>query len=273
MTTHRFQVTPVNGFNRDKISSQPAEMIPLINIENNIPSPPPPPPPTLSLVNETKKPPTRFANNIFHRLKTSSSSTDLMKKNETSSPPINHSHSTVNLTVNKDIEESDSCYSTIHTLDSNSLRSTNKFLHELRLKRRELHEKGRHLSIDQRIALNRFKHKPGMRRAQDIFDVHFASNDDDNVNMPHDMFTEITQEQIRNNIFNELDRQRLKQIHKQTRHLVVGRALLMFVTSLLLFMSITLVYAVMELYNRANDLDITLGDNEFISMVYDTTDA
>lgn len=267
-TTNRFEVTLVNDFNRDKISSQPSEMIPLINIENDIPSPPKLPS-SFTLVNETNKPPIRIVNNFIQRLKTSSSSRNFMQKNETS---INHSHSSTNLTVNKDSDEADSCNSTIHSLDANSLHLNNKFLHELRLKRRELHEKGRHLSIDQRIALNRFKYDRHIKPAQDIFDVNFASNDDDNnPNMQYDIFNEHAQEQIRKNIFNELDRQRFKQLHKQHRQLVLGRALLMFVTSIILFMSITLIYVVIEFYHRANDLNLMSVDDEFVPVIYDDT--
>jgi hypothetical protein len=39
-------------------------------------------------------------------------------------------------------------------------------------------------------------------------------------------------------------------------------------------MSITLIYVVIDLYNRANDLDIKLVDDEFLPVIYDnTTDA
>jgi hypothetical protein len=266
----------VKDFNRDNVSSQPSEMIPLINIESSTPSPSPLPlslPQQFMLINETNKPPVRIVNSSIHRLKTSSSSSDLMQMNETSSLPTIHSNSSANLNVNRDTDEPDSCYSTIHTLDTNSLRVTNKFLHELRLKRRELHEKGRHLSIDQRIALNRFKYNSGLKRAQDIFDVHFASeDDDDNSNTSYDILNENAQDQIRKKIFYELDRQRLRQFHKQHRQLVVGRALLMLITSVILFMSITLVYVVIDLYHRANNLDNANEEIEFIPMIYDTTD-
>ena len=69
------------------------------------------------------------------------------------------------------------------------------------------------------------------------------------------LFNEDTQEKIRNDIFNELDRQRKKQFHKQHRHLVLGRALLMFITSLLAFMSITLIYVVIHLLDKVKYFD------------------
>jgi len=272
MTTHRFEITPVNELNRDKILSQLPEMIPLINKENDIPIPPPLPI-SLTLINEKNKSSPRLFNNLLQRIKTSSSTADFMQKNDTSSSlQTNHSYSTANLTVNKEIDEPDSVHSTIHsnTLDANSLHLTNKFLHELRLKRRELHAKARNLSIDERIAINRFQYERDIKRAQDIFDVHFEFNDDDNNNnMQNNIFNEDTQEKIRNNIFYELDRQRMKQYHKQHRQLIVGRALLIFITSLLAFMSITLIYVVIDLYNRANYFDTQLVDNEFLPMIYD----
>jgi len=276
MTTHRFEITPVNEFNRDKISFQPSEIVQLINRDNDIPSPPPLPT-SLTLINETNQSSPRLFNKFLRRIRRSSSTIDFVRKNDTSSLSPIHSHSTTNLTVNKEPEEADSVHSTIHsnTMDTNSLPLTNKFLHELRLKRRELHDKARHLSIDQRIALNRFKYDGNITPAQDIFDVHFALNDDDaNNNMQYNIFNEDAQEKIRSNIFHELDRQRTKQFHKQHRQLIFGRALLMFITSLLIFMSITLIYVVIDLYNRANDLDIKLVDDEFLPVIYDnTTDA
>jgi len=270
MTTHRFEITPINELNRDKISSQSPEMIPLINQENDIPIPPPLPI-SLTLINEKTKSSPRLFNSLLHRVKTSSSTADLMRKNNTSSLQIKHSVSTTNLTVNKEIDDTDSVHSTIHsnTFDTNSLHLTNKFLHELRLKCRELHDKSRNLSIDERIALNRFQYERDIKPAQDIFDVHFELNDDNNNNMQNDIFNEDAQEKIRNNIFYELDRQRMKQFHKQHRQLIVGRALLIFITSLLAFMSITLIYVVIDLYNRANYLDPQVVDNEFLSMIYD----
>lgn len=73
------------------------------------------------------------------------------------------------------------------------------------------------------------------------------------------VFNEDTQEKIRNNIFDELDRQQMKQFHKtQHRQLVFGRALLMFITSILIFMGVTLVYVVIDLYDRATNLRIKI---------------
>ena len=270
MTTNRFKVTPVRDLNRENVTVQPSEIIPLINITNDVPSPPPIPS-SLTTINETNKHPNRSINHLLHRLKNTSSTIDSMQSKETSSLPEKYPTSANNLTVNKEIEEADSCYSTTHTIDASSFPLENKFLQELRSKRRELREKGRHLSIDQRIALNRFRYERNIVRAQDIFDVHFASNDEEIANVQQNTFNENTQEQIRNDIFNELDRQRIKQFHKQYRQLILGRALLMFITSVILFMSFTLVYVVTDLYDRANYFDATFGDNEFIPMIYDNT--
>jgi len=271
-TTHRFKVIPVKELNHDKISFQPSEIIPLINIENDIPSPPPVPS-SFTLINETKKSSPRLFNSFKQRLKTSSSTIDLRYKNDTSLSRI-HSKSTTNLNVNKEPEEPDSYNSTIHsnnTLDTNSLRLTNKFLHELRSKHRELRNKKHDLSIDQRLALNRYhRYHQDTTRAQDIFDIHFELYDDDDDNIQNNLADEDFQEKIRNDIFHELDRQRMKQFHKQHRQLVLGRALLLFITSLLAFMSITLIYVVIHLYDRAKYVDTKLPDTEFISMIYDT---
>lgn len=270
MTTRRFEVTPVRDFNKVKVTCQPSEIIPLINITKDAPSPPPLPS-SFTTINETNKPSTRSMNNLMQRLKATTSATDLVQSNETSSLPGKLPTGSVNLTVNREIEEVDSCYSTIHTMDASSFPVDDKFLQELRSKRRELREKGRHLSIDQRIALNRFQYDRNIIRAQDIFDVHFASNDDENTNVQQDLFNENTQEQIRNNIFKELDRQRIKQFHKHYRQLILGRALLLFITSVILFMSITLIYVVADLYDRANYFNANFEDNQFIPIIYDDT--
>ncbi|CAF4479825.1 unnamed protein product, partial [Didymodactylos carnosus] len=69
-------------------------------------------------------------------------------------------------------------YSTTHssqTQGGNS-KTTNKFLNELRRKGRELREKRKDMSIEQRI----LQHKTHHLRAQDIFDVHFGVDDYDN---------------------------------------------------------------------------------------------
>lgn len=267
MTTRRFEVTPVRDFNKEKTNCQPSEIIPLINITKDAPSPPPLPS-TFTTINEMDKHSNRSMNNLMQRLKNTTSAADLVQSNGTSLPAKLPTGS-VNLTVNREIEEVDSCYSTIHTMDASTFSADNQFLQELRSKRRELREKGRHLSIDQRIAMNRFQYDRNIIRAQDIFDVHFASNEDGNANMHEDLFNENTQEQIRNNIFKELDRQRIKQFHKQYRQLILGRALLIFITSVILFMSITLIYVVTDLYDRANYVDANFQDNQFVPIVFD----
>jgi hypothetical protein len=261
MTTRRFEVKSANELNRNKILSQPSEMLPLINTANNIPTPPPLPT-SFASINETNKKSARIFNNVLHRVKTSSSTTDMTRKVDSSSLPVFHSQSTTSLTAIGDVEGGHS-----NTFDTNSHRSANKFLHELLLKRRELHVKAKNLPIDQRIALNRSQHDRDRLRAQDIFAVHFELNDTDNIQT--DFFNEDVQENIRNKIFHELDRQRKKEYHKQHRQLVLGRALLMFITSLLIFMSLTLIYVVINLYNRAQYLDTKLADNEFLPMISD----
>jgi hypothetical protein len=42
-------------------------------------------------------------------------------------------------------------------------------------------------------------------------------------------------------------------------------------TSLIAFMSFTLIYVVLDLYDRAHYLDMKLPENEFIPMIYDKT--
>ena len=171
-----------------------------------------------------------------------------------------------------DVDESDP-YLTIqsNSYDTTVTRPTNKFLQELRSKRRELMEKSQNVSIDQRIALHRRQNQRPILRAQDIFAVHFElndENDDPPLNQDH-LFTEEAQEKIRNEIFAELNRQRKRQYHKEHRHLLLARALLMFMTSLFAFMSITLIYVVLDLYERAHYLATKLPDNEFVSIIND----
>ena len=134
MTSPRFQITPVN----DNIESQLAEIIPLINIENSSP-----PPATITPINETNKTSIRSISNLLHRSKLNSSGTKI----DPSVISDSHSNSCANLTV----EENDSCYSSVHSHSHDGL--ANKFLQELRLKRRELRDKAKNISIDQRIAL------------------------------------------------------------------------------------------------------------------------
>ena len=156
--------------------------------------------------------------------------------------------------------------------ETNSIRPTNKFLQELRSKRRELQEKSKNVSIDQRIAFHRRQHPRRIVRAQDIFAVHFELNDEDDYPIPlteENLFTEESQEKIRNDIFAELNRQQIKQYYKQHRHLLFARALLLLMTALFAFMSFTLVYVVSDLYDRGRYLDTKLPENEYISMIYD----
>ena len=245
--SNRFQITPIN----DNIASQPSEIIPLINIE--IPSPPPT---SITPINEINKTSVQRINNLLHRSKLNSSGTKI----DSSVISNSHSNSYANLTV----EDNDSCYSTVHSNSHDGL--GNKFLQELRSKRHELREKTKHLSIDQRIAIIRHKHNREKIRAQDIFDVNFELTDDDD--KQSDLINEDTQEQIRHDIFHELDRQRRKQFQKQHRHLVLGRAFLMFITSFIAFMSITLIYVVIHLIDKVKYFDT---DPEFLPMIYDAT--
>jgi len=293
MTTRRFEVTSVCESNCNNSPPQPVEIISLVHIENEIP-PPPPLPASISSVNEKNS--TRISSKLSYPILTrksleprrcstiaatissitkqinKSSSVDIIDKTST------HPNSTnkTNFIIGNETEEVDA-YSTVQSnnYDTNSSRITNKFLQELRLKRRELHEKAKNISIDQRIALRRRQNQRTILRAQDIFDVHFESNDDED-NLPlseSNLFTEESQEKIRSDIYNELNRQRKKQFHKYHQHLLLGRALLMLMTSLLAFMSFTLIYVVLDLYNRANYLDIKLPENEFIPMISDKTKA
>ncbi|CAF1286623.1 unnamed protein product [Rotaria sp. Silwood1] len=271
MMKHRFEVTSVDELNRDNKSFQPSEIIPLIDIQSEIPSSSSSFPlvPSITTINETKTTPTRSYNSSLQQSKISSSAIDLHQDVDSSSLPIVHTNSNTNTNVNGKIEEIDSTYATTHSnnYDTNSFSLTNKFLYELRLKRRELREKTKNLSIEQRIALNRYQHNQNRKRAQDIFDVSFESSDNDD--LKDNLFNQDLQEKIRNNIFNELDRQQMKQYYKQKRQLVLGRAMFMVFISLLTFMSFTLIYVVIDLYDRAQYLDTKLPDNKFISMIYD----
>ena len=268
MTTRRFEVTRVPERRQEHVISDPSEIIPLIHLQEDIPSPPPLPL-AFTSINETNRASPRLFNSFRHRFKPHFASTDVIPRVETVAGSIPQSISVTNLTIGSDLGKGDSYYSTAHSnvVDTNSLRLTNKFLHELRLKRHELHEKANNLPIDQRIERNRQQHDRQIMRAQDIFAVHFAMNENDVT--PSDIFNEDAQEAIRNNIFNELDRQRMKQYHKQYRHLVLGRALLTLITSFLLFMSITLVYVVIDLFDRAKYAEATLPESEFLSMAND----
>jgi hypothetical protein len=244
MASNRFEIAPINDQkNRKNKSFQSSEIIPLINIQTSIPTSS-----SFTSINEINKTSTRLFDSLLHR-----------SKAYLSTLSIPHSSSIKNSTA----EETVSCHSTIHLNPIDNL--TNKFLHELRLKRRELQEKAKNLSIDQRIALNYHRHGRAMIHAQDIFAINFEL--DDNDDKQSDLIDEDKQEQIRNNIFHELDRQRIKQYHKRHRHLVFARALLILVTSFLVFMSITLIYIVIHLIDQVKSYDT---DTQFISMIYDT---
>lgn len=164
-------------------------------------------------------------------------------------------------------------YTTVQSNNYDSFPSAigNKFLQELRSKRRELREKSKNVSIDLRIDFNRRMHHRPIRRAQDIFDVHFQSQDDEEQLFLSrtNIFTEAAQEQMRDDIYKELNRQQAKRYRKRNRHLIVGRSLLMLMTSLFVMMSLILVYAVNDLYKRATYSDAMLPEQDFIPMSFD----
>lgn len=267
----RFEVTPVNEINRDKKPVHPSEIIPLINVSNEIPSSHSSHP-LFTTINETTQPSTYLYNRFLIELKKHLSPTAIIQNLIPPSQSSIHSNNNANENLNNKIDETDSNYSTIQSTvnDTNSLRVTDKFLYELRLKRRELNEKTKGLPIEQRIALNRYQNYPRRMRAQDIFDIHFELEDDDKDN--NQFLNQDLQETIRNNIFDELDHQRFKKYYKQYRQLIFGRILLMIFTCVFLFMSITLVYVVGDLYDRAKYLDLNLPDNKFLPMSYDKTE-
>jgi hypothetical protein len=293
MTTRRFEITRVPDPIHDGLPREPPEIIPLIHIENEIPPPPPIP---SSLVSTNGKNVNRISSKLFttflrrksldtRRRATvaaavasldnevkKSASADLLHQVQSTSIPRKSTTQT-NFTVGSETEEHD-VYATTQSnnnYDSNPLRITNKFLQELRFKRRELLDKAKNVSIDQRIAFQRQQNVRRMLRAQDIFDVHFELTDDDAPLPEANLFTEDSQEKIRNDIYNELNRQRMKQYHKHHRHLLLGRSLLMFMTSLIAFMGFTLIYVVIDIFNRANHLDAKLPESEFIPMIFDKT--
>ena len=303
MATPRFKVIRVPEPSADQSAPHASEIIPLINVEHySSPSPPAPPTPvSLSAINERKSTSQRSSGlfrNILRRksLETRrrasvatattpstshptdmqsspksplSSSLNAMPKIETKPMALLSDGSTLG---KHDVDDSDP-YLTIqsNSYDTTMTRPTNKFLQELRSKRRELLDKSQNVSIDQRIALHRRQHQRPILRAQDIFAVHFELNDEFDeppLNQDH-LFTEEAQEKIRNEIFAELNRQRRKQYHKQHRHLLLARSLLMFMTALFAFMSMTLIYVVLDLYERAHYLATKLPDNEFVSIIND----
>lgn len=230
------------------------ELIPLIRFENEIP-PPPPLPASMSKKSFDARRRATMAAAMNQPVKRTSS---------------------LGMIPSNDIERlvhDDSDIDSINQSQSNDgqpTRITNKFLEELRGKCREFRVKARNLPIDQRIARLRTTNPC----AKDLFKIHFEINDDDEDNQPtkdSHFFTEESQEKIRGDIFKELDRQRRKQFDKYHRHLLVGRALLVGITLLLIFMSLTLIYVVFDLYDRANFLESKLPDNEFISILSDNT--
>ncbi|CAF2044474.1 unnamed protein product [Rotaria magnacalcarata] len=269
MMKHRFEVTSVDELNCDKIQCQSSEKIPLINITDEIPQLPSSVP-SFTTINEINQPSPSLFNRFLEDVKKTVSLAILNQNLNPVSSPIVHYNSTTNGNLNSKVEEPDSNYSTIQSnvSDTNSLRLTNRFLYELRLKRRELREKTHDLSIEQRIALHRCQRNQNRLRAQDIFDVHFEL-DDNHDDRDSQFLNEGLQEKIRSNIFNELDRQSMKKYYKEYRQLIFGRTLLMLFTSLIVFMSTALVYVVIDLYDRAKYLDIKFPDNKFISMIYD----
>ena len=258
MSTHRANVEIISKLSRTHSSrsmstENTAERIPLTHIEHEIPSPPPLP---ASIAAITKK--QMASKNSFDMRRRATiaaakaSINVLMKKS-----------SSVGL-INQTDTESVICHDdSIHQ----SNQTTNKFLDELRLKCREFQAKTKNFTIDQRIAF----HRRERQRAQDLFDVHFGCHDDEenlsNTNIH--LFTQESQEKIRGDIFQELDRQRTRQFHKYHRHLLVGRTLLVLTTLVLIFMSLTLIYVVIDLYDRARSLDSKLPDNEFVSINLD----
>ena len=282
MSTRRFQVTLVPESNS---LVHAAEMIPLIEIENEIPSPPPLPA-SLSSTNGNQVS-SRASNPIVQnksfnvrRRATIAAAMAFMGSQIKKSSSANVFHTIDTTSTNLETENENGTaefdvYSTTQSnnYDTNPSGLTNKFLQELRSKRREFRDKAKNISIDQRIAFHRRANQRVIRRAQDIFDVHFELHDEED-NLPTteiNFFTEESQEKIRKDIFNELDRQRKKHYHKQHQHLLLGRSLLAIMTLLLIFMGLTLTYVVIDLYDRARHLDAKLPENEFISMINDKT--
>ncbi|CAF3232279.1 unnamed protein product [Rotaria socialis] len=289
METRRFEITPVVESNHETSAMQQTEMVPLINIENEIPRP-------LStyIASNDGKNKNRTGSRLFSKILqqrysdirrratvaaaddfssdqiTKSSSADIIHQTDSKSTLSLPSRYT-NAAIDQQVEEINT-YSTIQSnnYDTNPLNVTNKFLQELRLKRRELRNKAKNISIDQRIAFNRRQNQRVIVRAQDIFDVHFETQDEDDTPiLESTIFTEEYQEKIRGDIFNELNRQRMKEYRKNQRHLLLGRSLLMFMTVLFLFMSLTLIYVVFDLFGRITYLNAKIPENIFISMTYD----
>ena len=228
------------------------EQIPLIHFEHEIPPPPPPLPASMA----------KKLFDVRRRATIAAAMNQPVKKSR--SMGIIHSNGTSHLSHDdSDVDSSQSS-------DGLPVRTTNKFLEEIRLKRQELIAKAKNISIDQRIAFHR-RQRTRNPCAKDLFNIHFEIDDDEeNISTKEShLFTEESQEKIRGDIFKELDRQRRKQYHKYHRHLLLGRALLVGITLLLIFMSLTLIYVVFDLYDRANFLDTKLPENQFVSILSD----
>ncbi|UJR20856.1 hypothetical protein I4U23_023966 [Adineta vaga] len=294
MSKRRFEVTRVPESSNTNVS--PPELIPLIHIENEIPQPPPLP---ASILTTNDKPTNnRFNSSLFNSIlkrrvldtrrratiAAAIASLGNQIKRSTSAEAIHHSDITSSIAIpssqtasslSKETEETD-MYSTIQSnaYDSNPSSITNKFLQELRSKRRELREKSKNISIDLRIDFNRRLHQRPILRAQDIFDVHFQSHDDENDDYflsEQNFFTEESQEKIRNDIYRELNRQQVKQYRKHNRYLIVGRSLLVIMIAILAIMSFTLIYVVTDTFERAKYPDATFPEQDFIPMIFDKT--
>ena len=296
MTTRRFQVTRVSETDANISSVELSEISPLFYIEDETAQPPSIP--TLSTINEPcqGRMSSRFFNRILRR-----KSWDINRRNassvvsssignriqkSSSNDAIHEFESALPLPIILDEINVEDTSETIETIfystgpstnyDTTTMDTVSSFLQELRSKRRELREKGNNIPIDERIAHYRRRNEQKMIHAQDIFDVHFSlNNDDDNDNdllLPESkLFTEEFQEKMRTDIYDELNRQQRRKSDKRYRHLLLGRLLLMSMTALLVFMGLILMYAVFDLIGRANNLDAKLPENKFISMLTDTT--
>ena len=289
MATHRFEVTRVPEVSDEHNS--PPELIPLMRIENEVPQAPPLPT-TIQTANE-KSTTTRLNSflkrrsldprrratiaaafaSLGNQIRRSTSAETIHDKNATSTQALPSSQTTCSLPkANEDYD----VYSTTQSnnYDSNPPSITNKFLQELRSKRRELREKSKNISIDLRIDFNRRLHQRPVLRAQDIFAVHFQSHDDDDDHYlfaEPNIFTEESQEKIRNDIYQELNRQQIKQYRKQNRHLLVGRSLLVLMTAVLIIMGLSLICVVVDTYERAKYPDAKFPEKDFIPMIFART--
>lgn len=289
MAANRFKVTSVPEPTRKNPTTERPEKIPLIHVESEILSPTSVSTYISPSNGKTKnRSSSRIYNKILQRRSsdirrraTIAAATDPDNnefKKSSSADAISQadSKSRVSLTtsltdapIGSKVEESDT-YSTVHSnyYDTNQKSITNKFLQEIRLKRREIREKAKNISIDQRIAFNRRENQRKILHVRDIFDVHFEPNDED-YNAPivePTIFTEEYQEKVRNDIYNELNRQRKKQHDRQYRQLILGRALLMVMIALLTYMSILLIFYMSNTLSRLTSLITNITDNQFVPM-------